>query len=166
MQLQGENLVTASMDDTVRITSTKSKQYSADAIKLDSAPQDVAVAKKDTSLIVAVVLDSVVVIRSGAVVNKHAVKFQPTSVALSVDEKTIAVGGKDNSIHLYTLNGNNLSDGPVLTGHRGALSVVTFSPDGKYLGSSDLNRDIFVWDLASNSVSFPPKNLRKNLRKN
>jgi WD40 repeat protein len=50
------------------------------------------------------------------------------------------------------LSGNNLTEGQVLSGHRGALSSLTYSPDGKFLGSADLNRDIFVWDLASNSI--------------
>eukprot|EP01115_Flamella_aegyptia_P006459 TRINITY_DN27069_c0_g1_i2.p1 TRINITY_DN27069_c0_g1~~TRINITY_DN27069_c0_g1_i2.p1 ORF type:complete len:405 (+),score=208.95 TRINITY_DN27069_c0_g1_i2:689-1903(+) len=152
MALQGDNLVTIALDDTLRVTNTKSKQYASDAVKFDSPPQDLAVGKKDTSLLVVVILDSIVVLKNGQVVNKLAVKYQPSSVALSVDETTVAVGGKDNNIHLYKLSGNNLTEGPVLAGHRGALSVVKFSPDGKYLGSADLNRDIFVWDLASNSI--------------
>lgn len=150
--LIGENIVSAALDDTVRLTSVSSKAYGSEVAKFDSAPADIAVGVKDTSLVIAVNTDSVVVLKNGQVANKLQVKYQPAAVALSVDEKTVAVGGKDNLIHLYTLSGNNLSEGPVLSGHRGALSVLTYSPDGKHLASADQNRDIFVWDLASNSI--------------
>jgi WD40 repeat protein len=150
--VQGENLVSCAMDDTVRITPLATKQYSGSAIALDSTPADIAVTKKD--LVVAVTTNQVVVIRGGNLANKHSVSYQPTSVAVSVDETQIAVGGKDNKIRLYSLNGDKLVDGPVLEGHRGALTTLSYSPDGKYLGSGDVQRDIFVWDLASKSVSF------------
>jgi len=44
--LQGENLITASLDDTVRITPLTTREYRADAIKFESAPVDLAVGKK------------------------------------------------------------------------------------------------------------------------
>jgi WD40 repeat protein len=150
--VQNGNLVSIAMDDSVRVTPLNSRQYSGEAIALDSTPADLAVGKKNSDLIVAVTLNQVVVIRNGKIANKHAVKYQPTSVALSVDETVLAVGGKDNKIYLYNLSGDKLVDGPVLEGHRGPLTAVTFSPDGKYLGSADVQRDIFVWDLSSNSI--------------
>jgi len=150
MLKQGENLVSIAMDDTLRITPMASRQY-GESVKFDSSPADVAVGKHD-GLILVVNIDSIVVLKGGQIVNKHQVKFQPTSIALSVDEKQIAVGGKDNSLHLYQLSGNNLTESSVLTGHRGALSSVSYSPDGKHLASADWNRDIFVWDLATKEI--------------
>ncbi len=78
-----------------------------------------------------------------------ATKYQPTSVAISGDAKEVAVGAKDNSIHILNLNGNELSEGKTLAGHRGFLTALTYSPDGKWLASADQNRDIFVWDRAT-----------------
>jgi len=152
MYIQGDNLVTCAMDDSVRFTPLHSKQYSNDAVSLDSTPADIAVGRPNSRLVIAVVTDNVIVIRDGRVAYKHPVRFQPTSVGLSVDDTHVAVGGKDNKIHLYNISGDRLSDGPVLEGHRGPLSAVTFSPDGKYLGSADQNRDIFIWDLASKQI--------------
>jgi len=94
----------------------------------------------------------IVVVRNGKVVNKHDVKYQPTAVGVAVDETQVAVGGKDNKIHLYTLIGDKLSEGPVLEGHRGPLTVVTYSYDGRFLASADYNRDIFVWDYQSHKL--------------
>jgi WD40 repeat protein len=152
LKLQGGNLVSAAMDDTVRITNLANKSYTGEVAKFDTAPADIAVGVQDNTLVIAVVTDAIIVLRNGQVAHKLVTKYQPSAVALSNDEKTVAVGGKDNNIHLYTLSGNNLTEGKVLNGHRGALSSLTYSPDGKFLASADLNRDIFVWDLASQSI--------------
>jgi WD40 repeat protein len=140
------------MDDTVRITPLSSRQYSDNAVKLDSTPTAVAVGKRDTKLVIAVNLDSVVVIRDGKVVNKHPVKYQTSAAALSVDETKVAVGGKDNNVYVYNIAGDKLSETAVLKGHRGALSALTYSPDGQWLASSDTNREILVWDTKSNQI--------------
>jgi len=151
MRIQGENLVSCAWDNTVRITPLNSREY-GHSITLETIPADIAVGRKDHSLIIVAITDSIVVIRNGNVVNTQKVSFQPTAIALSVDEIQVAVGGKDNLIHLYSLNGNKLTDGAVLKAHRGALTSVSYSPDGMYLASADQNRDIFVWTLANNSL--------------
>lgn len=150
--IQGGNVVSSALDDTIRITSLTGRTYSADAIKVSTPPADIAVGHKDTSLILAATMDSIVVIRNGQAVNTHAVKFQPASIALSVDETQVAVGGKDNNIYLFNLSGDKLTETDVLKEHRGAVSCVTYSPDGKYLASADWNRSVVVWDVASKSI--------------
>jgi len=152
VHIQGNNLVTCAMDDTVRFTPLSTRHYSDSAVKLDSTPTDVAVGKKDTKLVVAAIADALVVIKDGHVVNKVQVKYQPLTLAFSVDETQLAVGGKDNNIYLYSLSGDKLNETNVLKGHRGPLSVVVYSPDGQYLASADNNRDIYVWDRKSHSI--------------
>lgn len=144
------HLITAAKDDSIRITKIVGAQYGGESISLDSEPVDLAVGHKDVHLVITVNTDSIVLIRSGKIVSKHPVKFQPTAVALSIDEIQVAVGGKDNQIHFYSLSGDKLTEGAVLSGHRGPLSSLSYSPDGHYLASADTNRDIFVWELASN----------------
>lgn len=149
--VQGGNLVTISMDDTVRFTPVAALQYAQQGLKLESQPQGVAVAHgKDITVIAT--LNSVVVVSGDKVVHTHATKYQPTSIAISVDSAEVAVGAKDNSIHIYTLQGHALNDVAVLSGHRGFLTSLAYSPDGKYLASADQNRDIFVWDKATRAL--------------
>jgi WD40 repeat protein len=145
IHIQGGNLITCAMDDSVRTTPLKTREY-GHAVGLDSTPADIAVGKKG-DLIVAVIVDAIVVLRGGKVANVHKVKYQPTSVGLSGDDATVAVGGKDNLVRLYSLSGDKLSDGAVLTGHKGAITVSTFGPDGK-LATADQNREILVWDIS------------------
>jgi len=150
--IQGDSLVTAAKDDTVRITPLNGLDYGASvSIPTESDALDVAASKK-AKFVVVVSMDSLLVIRDGKVVTKNQLKYQPASVALSIDETHVAVGGKDNAIHLYSLSGDKLTDSDVLSQHRGVVTAVQYSPDGKFLGSCDANRDVFVWDLSTKKV--------------
>jgi len=149
--VQGNKLVSVSVDDTTRFTPLNPPQYAAQGVKLDSQPQSVAAAHgKDIAVVVT--LNSVVVLQGEKVASTTAVKFQPTVVAISVDGSEVAVGAKDNSIHIYSLSGSALSEQAVLSGHRGFLTAIAYSPDGKHFASADQNRDIFVWDKASRKI--------------
>jgi len=152
LAIQGDNLISCGMDNSIRITPLSTRTYSSESITTESIPRCLAVGKKDAKLIVAVVSDSILIIKSGKIVNKNVVKFQPTCVALSIDETQLAVGGKDNSLHLYSLSGDKLNEVADLTGHRGALGSISYCPDGKHLASADHNRDIFVWDLNTKQI--------------
>jgi WD40 repeat protein len=149
--VQGDKLVTCAMDDSVRITPLKTREYAA-PISVDGIPADIAVGLKDQKLVVTVTNTSVIVIRDGKVVNKQAVKYQPTAVALSKDETEVLVGGKDNMIYSYSLNGDKLTESGQLKGHRGAVTTISYSGDGKLVASADTNREILVWDAAKKDV--------------
>jgi len=152
--VQGDWLISASMDDTIRITSLNSLEY-GQSVSVEGAALDIAVSKKSNKPFIAVALNSsIVVIADGKVTTKLAVKYQPTSIALNQDETAIAVGSKDNLIYLYNLHSGSfqLTESHILKGHRGALSCLAYSQDGQYLASADLNRDIFVWDLNKNEI--------------
>jgi len=151
IRVQGDHLVTISMDDSIRFTHIGSREYGP-SISLDGPPAAVAVGTKTHDLAVVVTIKSVVVIRGGKVASTLGVAFQPTAVALSPDEKEVIVGGKDNSLHVYTFKGDSLAEVTTLAGHRGALTVATYSPDGKYFATADTNRDIFVWDAAARTI--------------
>lgn len=148
IQVQGGKMVTVSKDDSLRITPLSSRAY-GDATPFEGEPFDVAVGKKDEKLQVVANVNSVVVLRDGKIVNKHPVKFQPSSIALSVDELLVAVGGKDNIIHFFSLSGDKLNETKELKKHRGPITSLNFSPDGQRLVSCDTNRDIFVWNVKS-----------------
>lgn len=151
IRVQGDHLVTISMDDSIRFTPTGSREYGA-SIALDGPPAAVSVGTKTLDLAVVVTIKSVVVVRGGKIASTLGVAFQPTAVALSPDEKEVIVGGKDNSLHVYALAGDALKEVTTLAGHRGPLTVATYSPDGKYFATADTNRDIFVWDAAARTI--------------
>jgi len=149
--VQVNHLVTIAMDDTIRFTPLDSLHYSQQGLKLDAQPQGAAGSIK-SNLVVVVTLNSVLLIRDEKIVHTVPTKYQPTSVALSVDDAEVAVGAKDNSIHIYSLAGDSLKEEKVLSKHRGFLTALTYSPDGQWLASADQNREIVVWDKASHTV--------------
>jgi len=152
LKVAGDTLVSAAMDDSIRFSHIGSTSY-GDAVSTDSPPQDIAVNSRDSSLTVAVTLKSVLVLRNGRIASTLNVNFQPTSVAISPNGRTVTVGGKDNKVHVYDLNGDNLSESRALDKHRGALTAMEFSPNGEYLATSDSEkREIIVWNTSDFSI--------------
>jgi len=149
MLIQGENMISCSLDDTVRITPLSHLTY-GESISFETAPVDIAVGQKDKSLIVTVITEGIVISRNGKVASKIPTSYQPQCVALSVGENQVAVGGKDNMIHLYNLNGSSLSEGAVLKGPKLPPTRLVYSPDGTSLASADQGFQILVYDLAKN----------------
>jgi WD40 repeat protein len=146
MHLQGNDLWTVSLDDTVRVT-PHGQDYSGAPIALSGKPFDLAVAPNESGLAATGTFDQKVhIIRHGRVVSSKSVSYTPQALAISPDGRQVAVGGDNNNIYLYPLSGDNLGSETVLTGHRGALTSLAYSPNGRFLASADKNRDIIVWE--------------------
>jgi len=141
--LQGDNIITCGLDDTVRITSASTLTYNV-SIKVEGVPAGVAVAG---DVVVCGHSNGVAVIKNNAIASSLSVSYRPQAIAISPDGKQVAVGGEDMNIHLYAVSGNNLTEDGVLKGHRGILTRLDYSPDGKWLTSADRNRDVMVFDV-------------------
>eukprot|EP01112_Ceratiomyxa_fruticulosa_P019823 TRINITY_DN657_c0_g1_i1.p1 TRINITY_DN657_c0_g1~~TRINITY_DN657_c0_g1_i1.p1 ORF type:complete len:605 (-),score=128.08 TRINITY_DN657_c0_g1_i1:125-1939(-) len=151
IKIQAGHLITCSMDDTVRITPLATRHYEH-SIPLDAQPSGIAVGRRHEDLIVVSTNKTILVIRAGKIVHSTPAPFEASAVALSIDETTVAVGGKDNKIRIFSLDGNVLKQTHVLEKHRGVITSLEFSPDGQWLASSDTNREILVWDNATHNV--------------
>jgi len=134
-------LVTISVDDTIKISSIPHREW-AEGIPLGSQPQSVA-ARKDS--VVVGTLESIIVIGGKNILNKLATKYQVAAVAISPSGAEVAAGGSDNNIYLYSFDGSKLNESGKLEGHRGAITSLEYSPDGKFLASTDTNREVKVW---------------------
>jgi len=130
------------MDDTVKISSLSSRQWGV-SINIGSVVTGVAVG---SDVIIASALEHVAVIKGGKVAFKLDIKYNATAVAVSSNQKEVAVGGKDFKIYLYKLEGDKLSPTKTLERHRGAITRLEYSPDGRYLAVGDANREVIVWE--------------------
>jgi len=151
MVIAGDTLVSAGKDDSVRFSSASSKTYGVDKLGLDGEGTGVA-SNADASLVVASGTNSVYVIRGQKIVGSVPTPFGSRAVALSPDQKEVAVAGGDNHVYIYALSGNTLTQSKKLEAHRGPLTCIAYSPCGGLIASGDTNREIIVWDAASKSV--------------
>jgi WD40 repeat protein len=79
-------------------------------------------------------------------------KMDPTAVAFSLDNLTVAMGSRDGDVSLWdTRTGRPLDR---FTGHIGAVRSLAFSRDGKRLASGSADTTILLWDV-SKTMSRP-----------
>jgi len=86
-----------------------------------------------------------------------------TSVAFSPDGQTIASGGDDNTLKLWSVAQRR--EIASLTGHSSYVTSVAFSSDGQTLASGSEDGTILVWDLVHFGItSEPPQSSRPETR--
>ncbi|HYS82656.1 MAG TPA: AAA family ATPase, partial [Anaeromyxobacteraceae bacterium] len=73
-------------------------------------------------------------------------------VAISHDDRLVAVGGSDGSITVYDLRDPN-GRGRVFSGrHNGGVNGLAFGPDDRTLVSGGVDQQVLVWDVASGAL--------------
>lgn len=151
LAVAGGNLYSISMDDTLKISSISSQTW-GDSLALDLQPLSLAVEKNGAFAIVCGLTDALV-IKNGKIVSNNKLSFQTSSVAVSPDGKQVAIGSKDHKIYIHKFDGDKLVLESTLNEHRGEITSITYSPDGKYLASSDSNREIIVFQDGKRIIS-------------
>merc|ERR1712137_884870 len=139
--VDGDKLCSSSMDDSVRVTSTGGLEYGGESIGTDSP---VAGVDSRNGTTVAVSMKSIYVIKNGSVQSTVSVSWEPTAVAVSADGSQAVIGGADNNIHLFNLSGS-ASEAKVIEGHRGAVTALSYSPDGSRFVSASKDTCVIVW---------------------
>eukprot|EP01133_Synstelium_polycarpum_P013409 gene13409-15793_t len=140
IKIRGDDIITIAMDDSIKISKISTSTYGP-SIAIDSPGTGIAF---NGDVIVACSMKSVYVIKGGKIVSTTAAPYEPLSI--SFNGKEVAVGGKDNKVHIYTISGDSLTAAHTLEEHRGQVTEVVYSPCGKYLASGCSNREIIVWE--------------------
>ncbi|CAI9544827.1 unnamed protein product [Staurois parvus] len=141
-------LVTCSMDDTVRYTDVIKKTYSAqDSVKLDVQPKNIAVGSND--YVVVVNSSQIVLLKDRKkVFVADSLDYEPEAVAVHKGSGTVAVGGVDGNIHLYSIQGNTLKDEGKCLPVKAAVTSLAYSNDGAFLAATDTNRVVTIFSVA------------------
>ncbi|XP_058266985.1 WD repeat-containing protein 1 [Hemibagrus wyckioides] len=143
-----DRLVSCSMDDTVRFTDLKKKEYSAsDLAKMDTQPKSVSVGAG--GLAVAVCIEQVVLLKDKRkVFTLDNLDYQPEVGAIHPGGGTVAVGGADGKVYLYSIQGNTLKDSGKVLDTNGPVTDVQYSGDGAFLAVSNEKKVIIVYTVA------------------
>lgn len=79
-----------------------------------------------------------------------------TSVAWSPTEHILAMAGEDHEVLLFdSKSGQRLELAKAGTRHAATITAVSFSPDGRFLTSCGLDRQLVVWDMQQRRVIDP-----------
>ena len=136
-------LYTVGWDDTLRSISVPDKIFTGDASHLGFQPKGIA-ATGDVVLVPSA--DSVAVYSKGSKVSSLSVKYAPTSIAAY--GSTVAIGGDDKLVHIYTLSGTELKEtGTELHRATAAISAVSFSASGSKLAFGASNGKIYAYEV-------------------
>ncbi|RUS13219.1 WD40-repeat-containing domain protein, partial [Endogone sp. FLAS-F59071] len=154
--IQGDALLSAGMDDVVRVGSVEGVAYGSTALPTGSQPRTVAVA--DDGTYVVATLENVQVYDKSH--RKLAISsnlgYNPTTVAISPDGSIVVVGGEDSQPHAYTLTPGTGDLSPLavpISPTRGAVSALAISRSTPpLLAAGDAQGKIQVYDLTTGAT--------------
>uniref|UniRef100_A0A3B5QJG8 WD repeat domain 1 n=1 Tax=Xiphophorus maculatus TaxID=8083 RepID=A0A3B5QJG8_XIPMA len=144
---EANDLVTCSMDDTLRYTSLSKKEYSAsDVVKMDSQPKSVSVSGGFT---LAVCIGQLVLLKDKKkVFTLDNLGYEAEVGVIHPGGTTAAVGGNDGKVHLYSIQGNTLKDEGKTLENKGSITDMAYSSDGAYLAVIDDKKVATAYSVA------------------
>lgn len=117
-----------------------------------SQPKDLSVAVQKPEIVLVATDSGVVMLRGNKVASTINVGYTVSALAIAPDGSEAIVGGQDGKLHIYSVNGDSLTEEAVLEKHRGAITVIHYSPDASMFASADTNREAVVWDRVTREV--------------
>lgn len=148
-----EEIVTSGFDNKIWRVSLQGDQCGyANSIDIGSQPKDLSVALHYPELVLVSTDSGVVLLRGAEVVSTINLRFPVTASAIAPDGSEAIIGSQDGKLHVYSIRGDTLTEEAVLEKHRGAVSVIRYSPDVSMFASGDVNREAIVWDRVSREV--------------
>jgi WD40 repeat protein len=148
-----QEILTTGFDNKVwRVSLNGDQCGDAESIDIGSQPKDLSLALNSPELALVTTESGVIMLRGTKVVSSINLGFAATVSAIAPDGNEAIIGGQDGKLHIYSITGDTLTEDTVLEKHRGAISVIRYSPDLSMFASGDLNREAFVWNRASREV--------------
>lgn len=148
-----EEIVSSGFDNKIWRVSLQGDQCGdADCVDIGSQPKDLSLSLLSPELALVSTDSGVVILRGTNVVSTINLGFPVAASVISPDGSEAIIGGQDGKLHIYSVIGDTLKEEAVLEKHRGAITVIRYSPDVSMFASGDANREAVVWDRASREV--------------
>ncbi|CAN4086651.1 unnamed protein product [Withania somnifera] len=150
--VEGE-IVSCAFDNKIwRVSLLGDECGDANSIDVGTQPKDLSLALDSPEVTLVSFETGVILLHGTEVLSTRNLGFTVTASAISPDGTEAIVGGEDGKLHLYSITGDTLNEEAVLEKHRGAITVLRYSPDVSMFASADVNREAVVWDRASREV--------------
>ncbi|KFZ57007.1 WD repeat-containing protein 1, partial [Antrostomus carolinensis] len=147
-----DQLVTCSMDDTVRYTNLSKRDYSGqDAVKMDVQPKCLAVGPGGYTVVLCI--GQIVLMKDKK--KCFAIDdlgYEPEAVAIHPGGSTAAVGGADGNVRLYLIQGTSLKNDDKSLEAKGPVTDLAYSHDGAFLAVCDANKVVTVFNVTDGYV--------------
>lgn len=124
----------------------------ADFVDIGSQPKDLSLSLLSPEVALVSTDSGVVILHGTKLVSTINLGFPVTACAISPDGSEAIIGQQDGKLHIYSVTGDTLKEEAILEKHRGAITVIRYSPDVSMFASGDVNREAVVWDRASREV--------------
>ncbi|XP_051119234.1 actin-interacting protein 1-2 [Andrographis paniculata] len=148
-----QEIVSTGFDNKVWRSSLQGDQCGeADSVDIGNQPKDLSLALVSPDLALVSIETGVVFLRGTKIVSTIDLGFTVTACAIAPNGDEAIVGSQDGKLHVYSVAGDSLNEEAVLEKHRGAITVIRYSPDVSMFASADANREATVWDRASREV--------------
>jgi WD40 repeat protein len=146
----GQRIVTASADKTVRLWDLSGKELSiltghtaeVSAVAFSPDGQRIVSASADETARLWDLTGKELAILTGHTDRVFAVAFSP-------DGQRIVTASQDKTARLWDLTGKELA---ILTGHTNGVSAVAFSPDGQRIATASWDGTVRVWNLSGKAL--------------
>lgn len=142
----GDFAYTCGIDDSLKQISVEGNAYTGVDLKLPCQPRGMDIIKEAKITVVGCVKE-IVVVQDDRKVSSLPINYEASSVSVNATTRDVAVGGDDNKIHIYTLNGNAQLELKTELEHLGAITDCAYSPDNKYLVACDSNRKVVLYGV-------------------
>jgi len=146
----GGIMAAAAWDDKLRVGDAATGVFTV-SVPCGAQPKGLAVVPTAPTLVVVVTGSAVLVVKGGTVASTTAAAWAPTCVDVSADGKSVAVGGGDKKVHLFTLDtaAGKLTAVGETKEAPAAISVVALSPDSALLAAGDAGREVRLYTAST-----------------
>ncbi|KAF2477718.1 WD40 repeat-like protein [Lindgomyces ingoldianus] len=132
-------------DDTLRSISVPNKIFTGSLSSLKFQPKGIATS---SGLVLVLSSDSIALYSEGTKAGSFSVKYGPTCIAAS--GITVAVGGDDRLVHIYSLSGTELKEtGTEVRRATSPISALSFSDSGDKLAVGTSNGKIYAFEASA-----------------
>lgn len=122
--IAGGNMLSVGWDDTARVSPVDAAAVT-DSFPLNGQPVAVA-SSPHHDVSVVITLNAIHLFNGPSLAGElSGLSYTPSAVAVLRNEE-VAVGGTDNKIYIYAIQGNTLSQTAVVTGHLGTVNARRF----------------------------------------